>query len=162
MEEKQKVYDKLNSMGIKYEIINHPAVYTIDEMDNLGISEKAEVCKNLFVRDAKGKKHYLIVLCKDKKANLADLAEQIGSTKLSFASDERLDKYLGLKKGAVSPLGIINNITKDVTTVFDKDLVEKKNLGVHPNDNTVTVVMTFDDLNRVITENGNAVKFVNI
>ena len=162
MEEKQKVYDKLNSMGIKYEIINHPAVYTIDEMDNLGISEKAEVCKNLFVRDAKGKKHYLIVLCKDKKANLADLAEQIGSTKLSFASDERLDKYLGLKKGAVSPLGIINNITKDVTTVFDKDLVEKKNLGVHPNDNTATVVMTFDDLNRVITENGNAVKFVNI
>lgn len=162
MEEKQKVYDKLNSISIKYEIINHPAVYTIDEMDNLGISEKAEVCKNLFVRDAKGKKHYLIVLCKDKKANLADLAEQIGSTKLSFASDERLDKYLGLKKGAVSPLGIINNDTKDVVVVFDKDLIGKENLGVHPNDNTATVIMSYDDLDRIIKENGNAVKFVNI
>ena len=149
-------------MGVKYEIINHPAVYTIEEMDNLGISKKAEVCKNLFVRDAKGKKHYLIVLCKDKKANLAELANQIGSTKLSFASSERLDKYLGLKKGAVSPLGIINNFTKDVIVVFDKDLVGKENLGVHPNDNTTTVVITFNDLNKVITENGNIVKYVNI
>ncbi len=162
MEEKEKVYEKLNTMGVKYEIINHPAVYTIEEMDNLGISKKAEVCKNLFVRDAKGKKHYLIVLCKDKKANLAELANQIGSTKLSFASSERLDKYLGLKKGAVSPLGIINNFTKDVIVVFDKDLVGKENLGVHPNDNTTTVVITFNDLNRVITENGNIVKYVNI
>ena len=73
MEEKQKVYDRLNNMGIKYEIINHPAVFTIDEMDNLGITIKAVICKNLFVRDAKGKKHYLIVLSKDKKANLASL-----------------------------------------------------------------------------------------
>ncbi|NLN48681.1 MAG: prolyl-tRNA synthetase associated domain-containing protein [Clostridiales bacterium] len=162
MEEKEKVYEKLNTMGVKYEIINHPAVYTIEELDNLGISKKAEVCKNLFVRDAKGKKHYLIVLCKDKKANLAELANQIGSTKLSFASSERLDKYLGLKKGAVSPLGIINNFTKDVIVVFDKDLVGKENLGVHPNDNTTTVVITFNDLNRVITENGNIVKYVNI
>lgn len=162
MEEKEKVYEKLNTMGVKYEIINHPAVYTIEEMDNLGISKKAEVCKNLFVRDAKGKKHYLIVLCKDKKANLAELANQIGSTKLSFASSERLDKYLGLKKGAVSPLGIINNFTKDVIVVFDKDLVGKENLGVHPNDNTTTVVITFNDLNKVITENGNIVKYVNI
>ena len=88
MEAQKKVYDKLNSMGIKYDIIEHPAVYTIEDMENLGITDKAEVCKNLFVRDAKGKKHYLIVLQKDKRANLANIAEQIGSTKLSFASEK--------------------------------------------------------------------------
>ncbi|MDD2482487.1 MAG: prolyl-tRNA synthetase associated domain-containing protein, partial [Lutispora sp.] len=128
MEAKQKVYEKLDAMSINYEVINHPAVYTIEEMDNLGITAKADICKNLFVRDAKGKKHYLIVLCKDKRADLSNLASQIGSTKLSFASDERLDKYLGLKKGAVSPLGIINDTNKDVEVVFDKDLVGIENL----------------------------------
>lgn len=162
MEEKQKVYDRLNNMGIKYEIINHPAVFTIEEMDNLGITIKAEICKNLFVRDAKGKKHYLIVLSKDKKANLAGLAEQIGSTKLSFASDERLWKYLGLTKGAVSPLGIINDVNQDVIVVIDKELIGIENLGVHPNDNTATVVLKYEDLKQIITENGNNIVFVNI
>ncbi|MDD4834815.1 MAG: prolyl-tRNA synthetase associated domain-containing protein [Lutispora sp.] len=162
MEAKQKVYEKLDAMSINYEVINHPAVYTIEEMDNLGITAKADICKNLFVRDAKGKKHYLIVLCKDKRADLSNLASQIGSTKLSFASDERLDKYLGLKKGAVSPLGIINDTNKDVEVVFDKDLVGIENLGVHPNDNTATVVLSYDDLERVVSENGNRIKYVNL
>lgn len=162
MEVQQKVFDKLTDMGIKYDIIEHPPVYTIEEMERLDITDKAEVCKNLFVRDAKGKKHFLIVLSKDKKADLAKLAVQIGSTKLSFASDERLDKYLGLKKGAVSPLGIINDIGKAVEVVFDKELIGKTNLGVHPNDNTATVVMSYDDLKKLIAENGNRIIYVNV
>ena len=162
MEAQKKVYDKLNSMGIKYDIIEHPAVYTIEDMENLGITDKAEVCKNLFVRDAKGKKHYLIVLQKDKRANLANIVEQIGSTKLSFASEKRLSKYLGLDKGAVTPLGVINDVNKEVEVVFDKDLIDKENLGVHPNDNRATVVMSYNDLERLIKENGNKITFVNI
>jgi len=162
MERKIKVYEKLKYMGINYEIIEHPAVYTIEEMDNLGITIKAEICKNLFVRDAKGKRHYLIVLDKNKKANLTNLASQIGSTKLSFASEKRLDKYLGLEKGAVSPLGVINDINKEVEVIFDKDLIGKDSLGVHPNDNTATVVLSYDDLKKVIEDNGNKIKFVNI
>ena len=162
MKVKQKVYDKLTDMGIKYDIIEHPPVYTIEEMEKLDITDKAEVCKNLFVRDAKGKKHFLIVLSKDKKADLARLAAQISSTKLSFASDERLDKYLGLKKGAVSPLGIINDTGKAVEVVFDKELIGKTNLGVHPNDNTATVVLSYDDLKKVITDNGNRIIYVNV
>ncbi|MDD2480661.1 MAG: YbaK/EbsC family protein, partial [Lutispora sp.] len=76
--------------------------------------------------------------------------------------DERLDKYLGLKKGAVSPLGIINDTNKDVEVVFDKDLVGIENLGVHPNDNTATVVLSYDDLKRIVSENGNRIKYVNL
>lgn len=162
MEAREKVYDKLNSMGIKYHVIEHPAVYTIEEMENLGIADKAEVCKNLFVRDAKGKKHYLIVLQKDKRANLTNIAEQIGSTKLSFASEERLSKYLGLGKGEVSPLGVINDVNREVEVVFDKDLIGRENLGVHPNDNRATVVMSYHDLERLIKENGNKMTFVSI
>lgn len=162
MEEKQKVYEKLNELGIKYEIIDHPAVFTIEEMDNLGITEKADICKNLFVRDEKGKKHYLIVLSKEKRADLKNIASQIKSTKLSFVSDERLEKHLKLRQGSVGPLGVINDTEKNVQVVFDKDLVGKTNLGVHPNDNTATVVLSFDDLKKVVTGNGNSILYVKI
>lgn len=162
MEEKQKVYEKLNELGVKYEIIEHPAVFTIEEMDNLEIADKADICKNLFVRDEKGKKHYLIVLAKEKRADLKNIASQIKSTKLSFASDERLEKHLKLKQGSVSPLGVINDTEKNVQVVFDKDLVDKTNLGVHPNDNTATVVLSFDDLKKVVTQNGNTILYVKI
>lgn len=162
MEAKEKVYEKLNSMGIKYEIIDHPPVYTIEEMDDLGITMKADICKNLFVRDAKGKKHYIVVLSKEKRADLSNIAAQIMSTKLSFGSEERLDKYLGLKKGAVSPLGIINDANKEVEVVFDKDLIGKENLGVHPNDNSSTVILSYEDLKRFVMENGNRIHYVSI
>lgn len=162
MEEKKKVYEKLNSMGIKYEIIDHPPVFTIEEMNNLGITKKAHICKNLFLRDSKGKKHYIVVLSKEKRADLNNIGTQIMSTKLSFGSEKRLDKYLGLKKGAVSPLGIINDANKEVQVVFDKDLIGEENLGVHPNDNTSTIVLSYEDLKKFVEENGNKIYYVNI
>lgn len=162
MEAKEKVYEKLNSMGIKYEIIDHPPVCTIEEMDELGITAKAEICKNLFLRDAKGKKHYIVVLRNDKKADLYKIAPQIDSTRLSFGSEERLEKYLGLKKGAVSPLGVINDPDGEVEVVFDKDLIGKEDLGVHPNENTSVVVLSYEDLKRFVVENGNRIHYVRI
>ena len=69
---------------------------------------------------------------------------------------------MGLDKGAVTPLGVINDVNKEVEVVFDKDLIDKENLGVHPNDNRATVVMSYNDLERLIKENGNKITFVNI
>jgi Ala-tRNA(Pro) deacylase len=162
MQAQQQVYEKLKSLGINYEVIEHPAVFTIEEMDELGITDKADICKNLFVRDAKGRQHYIIVLCKDKRADLKNIEQQLGSTKLSFGSDERLYKYLKLTKGEVTPLGIINDPNCDVEVVFDKDLKGKSKLGVHPNDNTATVVLSFNDLKRFVEDNGNTIHYVTI
>jgi len=106
---KQIVYDKLDSMKIKYEVTDHLAVYTISEMEQLRIDGMSEVVKNLFLRDVKGKRHFLVVLQKDKKVNLKDLQKKLGSTSLSFASQERLYTFLGLEKGAVTPLGVLND-----------------------------------------------------
>lgn len=159
----KKVYAKLDEMGISYEVQQHPPVYTIEEMDELGIGdENSAVVKNLFLRDNKGKRHFLVVLGKDKKADLKALKEKIGSTPLSFASEERLGKYLGLSKGAVSPMGIINDETQAVEVVMDRDLVGHPRLGVHPNENTATVWLDFEDLKRVIEENGNQIHYIEI
>ncbi|MCC9296281.1 prolyl-tRNA synthetase associated domain-containing protein [Clostridium sp. WLY-B-L2] len=162
MSEQEKVFEKLNELNIKYEVTNHPAVFTIEEMDDLGITDKGDVCKNLFLRDEKGKRHFLVVLDKDKKADLKSLQKQLGSTRLSFASAERLDKYLKLKKGEVTPLGVINDINASVEVVFDKILIGKDKLGVHPNDNTATVWISFEDLKKLIEQNQNNIKYVTI
>jgi len=104
MDVQERVFERLNALNIKYEVVNHPAVFTIEEMDSLGITLNGDVCKNLFLRDEKGKRHFLVVLSKDKKADLKNIQKQLGSTRLSFASAERLEKYLKLKKGEVIPL----------------------------------------------------------
>lgn len=131
-------------------------------MDALGITAQGGVCKNLFLRDEKGKRHFLVVLDKDKKADLKSIQKQQGSTKLSFASAKRLDKYLKLEKGEVTPLGVINDVDASVEVVFDDDLIEKTRLGVHPNTNTATVWISFEDLKKVIEQNGNKIKYLNI
>ena len=152
----------LDSLEIDYEVTNHPAVFTIEEIDQLNLSQYGHVCKNLFLRDAKGKRHFLVVLCKDKKADLINLQEQLGCSRLSFASEERLSKYLRLKKGEVTPLGIINDESRSVEVVFDSELADKPKLGVHPNDNTATVWLSFDALKKIMEHRGNAVRYVAI
>ena len=162
MEAKQLVYEYLDKQGIPYEVMEHKPVFTMEEMEEYGICEKGEVPKNLFLRDQNGKRHFLVVLQKDKKADLKALREKIGCTRLSFGSAERLQKYLGLTKGAVSPLGILNDEEQDVCVVIDKDLVGKERLGVHPNDNTATVWLSYHDLERIIKARGNDVLVIKI
>lgn len=143
--QKQKVLKLLNKENINYELIEHEAMYTIDQMVQAGLTEGYTICKNLFLRDYKGLNHYLVILLQDKKADLKAIAQQIGSSRLSFASEGRLDKYLKLKKGSVSPFGIINDIDHEVTLILDNDLKKQKKVGFHPNDNTATIILSSED-----------------
>ncbi|QSX07853.1 prolyl-tRNA synthetase associated domain-containing protein [Alkalibacter rhizosphaerae] len=156
-ESRQKVFDVLERLGIQVEWEEHPPVFTIDEMDDLGISGRGCVVKNLFLRDAKGKRHFLVVLAKDKQADLKGLQERIGCSKLSFASEDRLKKHLDLTKGAVTPLGVINNEDRTVEVILDGDLVGQNRLGVHPNDNMATLWIAYEDLLKLIKDHGNPV-----
>ena len=151
---------KMDEMGVIYEIEEHPAVYTIEDIDSLGIS--GDVAKNLFLRDAKGTRHFLVVLPKEKQADMKSIGGQLGCSRLSFASEERLERYLKLLKGSVSPLGILNDADKRVEVVFDKGLIEKERIGVHPNDNTATVWMSFNALLDIVKSNGNTIHFIKL
>lgn len=157
MEARQQVYDHLASLGVAYTVNEHPPVYTVEEMEQLGLDKTGCIVKNLFLRDAKGKRHFLVMLRQDKKVNLKELQETIGSTNLRFASEERLSKHLGLTKGAVSPFGILNDTEHCVELVVDNDLKKQKLLGVHPNDNRATVWISFPDLERVMKNSENPI-----
>jgi Ala-tRNA(Pro) deacylase len=156
---KQKVYDFLRENNIQYEVLEHEVVFTMEEMDAAGITQKGTVCKNMFMRDYKGKNHFLLTVPEEKHVDLKALAEYIGSSKLSFASAERLDKYLGLTQGSVSPLGLLNNEDKSVVMIFDRDLVGDEEVGVHPNENTATIWLKFSDLKKIIEDHGNEIIF---
>ena len=92
---KQEIKAFLDEKGLQYEWIEHEAVYTIEDMVRLGLEENKDVAKNLFLRDQKGKRHFLVVIRADKQANLKELGEKLGIGKLSYASEERLEKYKG-------------------------------------------------------------------
>lgn len=161
-------YDKAQTLAyldehkIPYEKMEHAPVYTMEEMDAAGISAKGGVVKNLFLRDAKGKHHFLVMVPEEKRVDLGSLSDQIGASKLSFASAERLEKYLGVVQGAVSPLGVLNDENHAVEVVFDRDLTHAAKLGIHPNDNTATVWLSFRDLKKLIEDLGNAISFIKV
>ncbi|MBR3614919.1 MAG: prolyl-tRNA synthetase associated domain-containing protein [Clostridia bacterium] len=160
---KEKVLSKLKELNINYTEVEHTPVYTIEDMDALGnVFENAKICKNLFVRDQKGKRHFLVVLPEEKRAPLADIATKIESTKLSFASPERLMKYLKLEPGAVTPLSVINDESNEVEVVFDEDLKKEEMLGVHPCVNTATILLTPADLEKYVVSNNNKLKYIKI
>ena len=156
MDEKARVLAKLDELGVSYELDVHEPVYTIDAMAIPGLDKKGEAVKNLFLRDAKGKRHFLVVLPGGRQGNLKAIRARLWSTALSFGSEERLMRCLRLSKGAVSPLGVLNDADRTVDVVFDWILVGAP-LGVHPNDNTATVWISYEGLRKVVEHCGNTI-----
>ena len=155
-----KVLGRLKELGIEYELDEHEAVFTIEEIIALGLNKKGMIPVNLFLRDYKGKRHFLVIHDGEKHTDLMNLREQIGCTRLSFGSEERLMKHLGLTKGSVSPFGLINNANHDVELVIDESIRGRERLGFHPNTNTATVWISWEGFMKFVESCGNPVKFV--
>ncbi|WP_145051132.1 prolyl-tRNA synthetase associated domain-containing protein [Paenibacillus xylanexedens] len=153
MLDKQGFYHLLDSYNINYESIEHPAVYTMEEIFSYQIPHTEHIVKNLFLRDDKKRNYYLVTIAGTKSIDLGSLSETIPSRKLSFASEKDLLELLRLEKGHVNPMGVFNNIQQNVIVVFDKDLVGQK-IGIHPMENTATVFLEFEDVKALITAHG--------
>ena len=162
MSTEKLVYKTLDDLNIKYDITKHHAIFTVEEANAIDELNKGYGCKNLFLKDRKGSKFFLVVLSQNKRADLKDLQTKLSSSPLSFASEEKLYHYFKLTKGSVTPFGILNDINHEVELVFDKDIVNEKYLGFHPNVNTATVWLSFKDLKRVIEKCGNHFHIIEI
>jgi len=156
----QKVYDVLEKLNISYVQHEHPPVFTVEQAEQHWENITGAHCKNLFLRNKKGNRHYLVILESSKKAALKSLEKQLGEDRLSFASEERLRKYLGLETGAVSPFGLINDSRKEVQVVIDRDLKKAERINFHPNVNTATVGVSFEDFERFLNWCGNRVSYL--
>jgi Ala-tRNA(Pro) deacylase len=156
------VLDRLSSLGIAYERYEHPPVPTVEEAAKHWSGIDAAHGKNLFLRNQKGNRHYLVIIAYTKRADLRAVANQIGDGKLSFASPERLMTYLGVTPGAVSPAGLINDREHHVGVFLDRDLKNASRISFHPNVNTATLTVAFSDFERLLADCGNAVKYLDV
>lgn len=156
--EEKSVYTALETLGIPFERHEHPAVFTVEQAVEHWAGIDATHCKNLFLRNKKGDRHYLVVAGHATPIDIAALASRAGEARLSFASAERLATHLGLAPGAVSPLGLINDSSKAVRVLLDRRLRSAVRVGFHPNVNTATVVVAFADFERFLASCGNPVQ----
>ena len=149
-----ELFKLLDELEIKFQTLEHAAVYTVEESRQLKIFEKldGQACKNLFLRSKRGD-FFILTLPAEKRADLKLVAKLLSLPRLSFASETELEKFLGLHTGAVTPLGIINDDTKKVRLILDAELQGKK-LLLHPNTNTATISLTFEDLLKIIHRTG--------
>jgi Ala-tRNA(Pro) deacylase len=160
--EEANVVRSLGELGITYERHEHPPVATVEAAEQYWTGIEATHCKNLFLRNQKGDRHYLVILEHQKKADLRKVADQIGDGRLSFGSPERLMKHLGLAPGSVSPFGLINDASHAVRVVLDRDLKSAERLSFHPNINTVTFVVSAADFARFLESCRNLVQHVTV
>ena len=159
-EKEKRVHDVLDELGISYNRHEHPPVYTVEEAEKQWTEIIGAHCKNLFLRNKKGNRHYLVILEASKVADLKSLNKLLGEDRLSFASENRLMKYLDLETGAVSAFGLINDKENHVKVVVDADLKKAEAVNFHPNVNTATVGISFTDFEKFLNWSGNSVRYL--
>jgi len=156
---KQETYDFLNAKNIEYEITEHKAVFSMDEICDVVLPHSECDAKSLFVRDDKKREYFLITVKGNKRVDLKEFRKSHGIRQLSFASAEDLMRFLNLTPGSVTPLGLLNDAEHKVKFFLDKDFLEPPGMiGIHPNENTATVWLKTADLINLIRENGNEVE----
>ncbi len=162
MSDPLKVYDALDALGITYQKYEHPPVF---------IGEAAAVywgripgtqIKNLFLRNKKGDRHYLVILEVAKQADLRHLVKVIGDDRFSFGSPDRLMATLGVMPGSVSPFGLLHEGSRDVRVIVDQDLHAAERLIFHPNVNTLSVTITVPDFERFLSTRPNTVRWLKL
>ena len=152
----------LQELSIPFARHEHPPVYTVAEAERYWEGIKGAHCKNLFLRNQKGDRHFLVILEHKRRLDMRRLGEILQVGKLSFASDERLAKYLGLTSGAVSAFGLINDRGREVEVVLDESLKETGEINFHPNVNTATLTVAFDDFLKFLAWSGHTVRYVRL
>lgn len=141
----EKVIEYLNNNNIKFSIYYHPPIPTIEEAKEHWNIIEATHCKNLFFRNHKGNKHYLVLLNCNNDMDIHSLEKRLNEGKLTFASEARMLKYLGVKPGSVSFFGLINDTEKSVILYLEKELLNARQISFHPNDNRATLVISGED-----------------
>jgi len=154
------VEDYLTALGIAFTRHEHPPVATVAEAEHYWGAIEALHAKNLFLRDQKGVRHFLVVLAATRRADLKALGETFGAGKLGFASPERLQTFLGLTPGSVSPFGLINDPAHLVEVAIDTAIRSAERVAFHPNVNTATLVLAGADFKRYLTAIGHEVRWI--
>jgi Ala-tRNA(Pro) deacylase len=162
MKGQKELYDVLEKLEIRFEYHEHPPLATIEDAKIHWKDYNSGRCKNIFFRNHKGNRHYLVILEHLRQLDIRDLEKRLRQGKLTFASDKRLKQYLGVEPGSVSPFGLINDKEKHVYLFIDEKLQECDRLTFHPNVNTASLVISKSDFLKFLGFTGNQYEFLRL
>lgn len=145
------IYSLLDQLAIPYQRVDHPPVFTCEEASKLLPDLPAAKTKNLFLRDPKSERLFLVVSPEDHRVDLKALAAMLGVKRLSFGSPVRLDAVLGLTPGSVTLLAMVRDREKAVELVVDEAIWQAEQVQCHPLVNTATLIIRLDDVRRLLT-----------
>ncbi|MDR2810765.1 MAG: prolyl-tRNA synthetase associated domain-containing protein [Tannerellaceae bacterium] len=158
----ETLYGLLANLNIPFQYLEHPAAPTVEIAKQYWAGHDAKHCKNLFFRNHKGNRHYLVILDCDQDMDIRHIENQLHQGKLSFASAERMMKYLGVTPGSVTPFGLINDETHHVQVFLDKNLQEAERLSFHPCINTASLIVSKDDFIRFMDYTHNRYEWIGL
>ncbi len=162
MRGQKELYDIFEKLDIAFEYHEHPPLATIEDAKIHWKDYNSGRCKNIFFRNHKGDRHYLVILEHLRQLDIRDLEKRLRQGKLTFASDKRLKQYLGVEPGSVSPFGLINDKDKHVHLFIDEKLQDSDRLAFHPNVNTASLVISKSDFLKFLKFTGNGYEFLKL
>ncbi len=145
-----RCYDFLDSIGVKYERIDHEPAMTMEVCEEIDKTLNAVICKNLFLCNRQQTAFYLLMIPGDKKFKTKDISAQINSSRLSFAGEEFMEKFLDITPGSVSVLGLMNDKEGAVRLLIDEDVLKAEYFGCHPCINTSSLRIKVSDFREKI------------
>lgn len=148
--------------GIDLQRCEHPPVMTVEESERLVPRLPGAKTKNLFLRDKKGARHFLVTVPHHVAVDLNALGAQLGAARLGLASAERLMKHLGITPGSVSLLALINDRAHTVEFVIDRRLWDADAVHAHPLTNDATMVIPHAALERFLAATGHSVRIIEV
>ena len=146
LDKEMRVYNLLEKLDIPFERLDHEAIMSVDSCGEIQKILNINICKNLFLCNSQKTKFYLLMMIGDKKFKSGNVSKQIGSSRLSFASEEYMEEFLDITPGSVSILGLMNDIHNNVQLLVDKDVVKDDYIGCHPCINTSNLKIRTTDI----------------
>lgn len=146
LEKEMRVYDFLDSLGIRYQRTDHGHADTMEACNEIDAVLEVLICKNLFLCNRQKTNFYLLMMPGDKPFKTKEICSQIGSARLSFAPEEYMEEYLDIQPGAVSIMGLMNDKENHVRLLVDEDVLKGEYVGCHPCVNTSSLKIRTKDV----------------
>mgnify|MGYP001011773162 CR=1 FL=1 len=162
MDPYQQVANKLQELGIIFDVVEHPPVFTTEQADSYIEGMEGVRTKSMFLTNRKKTQYYLLIMDDKKRLDMDDFKVQVGADRIRMASLDSLTEKMTLPAGTVSPFGLLNNDEKDILVYFDKDIVSEDIMTFHPNTNEKTIFIKSKDLFRFLESIGFTYKFLTL
>lgn len=156
------MYAALNAQGIAYERFAHEAAMTMRDCEAYDQGRAAAHCKNLFLTNRQGTQFYILLIVGDKSFKTKYISKQLNVSRLSFATAEQLHEKLKLSPGAVTPMGLIHDVSREITLLIDRDITAWEEIIVHPNVNTASIILKTKALLEFLRTLGYSARYVDI